>query len=375
MNNSVYIFGNLSKGYTQYPDENFSAAIFQKFYTKVKATTQIAIHRDGNLMYYAYIRCIEQGKYIGLCVVLNNLMITKFDGIFSLYENVISNLVSKGHLIKFNERGDLVPNTEKLYMNVEEVDLVTESLKAGFDNLVSTARTLPPVNYSTSSDSTKDFSVEDSEEDILKSSYNNGFTYIYKSKNFNTVQLNSYKGVLSRISKERDELKSECVRLSSQLAKAKAQQRNMKWVSILGAIILILGVVIWNKVLYPSEVTHYETGEFVYYGPLKNNKPHGTGVAIYPKDDADGRKYYIGNFVDGERQDTAAILFYQDGDYYYGSMQGDKWDKGILYMNSDNSHFTGFFKDNEPYSGKWYDHKELYKLIDGRKVYSNKKSH
>ena len=64
MNNSVYIFGNLSKGYTQYPDENFSAAIFQKFYTKVKATTQIAIHRDGNLMYYAYIRCIEQGKYI-----------------------------------------------------------------------------------------------------------------------------------------------------------------------------------------------------------------------------------------------------------------------------------------------------------------------
>ena len=374
MNNSVYIFGNLSKGYTQYPDENFSAAIFQKFYTKVKATTQIAIHRDGNLMYYAYIRCIEQGKYIGLCDVLNNLMITKFDGIFSLYENVISNLVSKGHLIKFNERGDLVPNTEKLYMNVEEVDLVTESLKAGFDNLVSTARTLPPVNYSTSSDSTKDFSVEDSEEDILKSSYNNGFTYIYKSKNFNTVQLNSYKGVLSRISKERDELKSECVRLSSQLAKAKAQQRNMKWVSILGAIILILGVVIWNKVLYPSEVTHYETGEFVYYGPLKNNKPHGTGVAIYPKDDADGRKYYIGNFVDGERQDTAAILFYQDGDYYYGSMQGDNWDKGILYMNSDNSHFTGSFKDNEPYNGKWYDHKELYKLVDGQKVYSNKKS-
>lgn len=374
MNNSVYIFGNLSKGYTQYPDENFSAAIFQKFYTKVKATTQIAIHRDGNLMYYAYIRCIEQGKYIGLCVVLNNLMITKFDGIFSLYENVISNLVSKGHLIKFNERGDLVPNTEKLYMNVEEVDLVTESLKAGFDNLVSTARTLPPVNYSTSSDSTKDFSVEDSEEDILKSSYNNGFTYIYKSKNFNTVQLNSYKGVLSRISKERDKLKSECVRLSSQLAKAKAQQRNMKWISILGAIILILGVVIWNKVLYPSEVTHYETGEFVYYGPLKNNKPHGTGVAIYPKDDADGRKYYIGNFVDGERQDTAAILFYQDGDYYYGSMQGDNWDKGILYMNSDNSHFTGSFKDNEPYNGKWYDHKELYKLVDGQKVYSNKKS-
>jgi len=373
MNSSVYIFGNLSKGYTQYPDENFSAAIFQKFYTKAKATTQIAIHRDGNLMYYAYIRALEQGKYIGLCVLLNNVVITKFDGIFSLFENVISNLVTKGYLIKFSERGDLIPNSDKLWMNIEEVDLVTESLRAGFDNLQASARKLPPVNYSTSNESTKEFSVEDSNEEILDSSYNNGFTYIYKTKNYNTVQLNSYKGVLSRVSKERDELKSNCVNLSSQLAKAKAQQRNIKWVSLLGAIVLILGVIIWNKVLYPSEVTHYETGEFVYYGPLKNNKPHGTGVAIYPTNDGDGRKYYIGNFVDGERQDTAAILFYQDGDYYYGSMQGDKWEKGILYMNSDNSHFNGVFENNEPYNGIWYDHKELYKLVDGQKTYINRK--
>ena len=187
MNSSVYIFGNLSKGYTQYPDENFSAAIFQKFYTKAKATTQIAIHRDGNLMYYAYIRALEQGKYIGLCILLNNVIITKFDGMFSLFENVLSNLVSKGYLIKFNERGDLVPNSDKLWMNIEEVDLVTESLRAGFDNLQASAEKLPPVNYSTSSESTKEFSVEDANEEILSSSYNYGYTYIYINQKISTL--------------------------------------------------------------------------------------------------------------------------------------------------------------------------------------------
>lgn len=121
--------------------------------------------------------------------------------------------------------------------------------------------------------------------------------------------------------------------------------------------------------MFPSEVTHYETGEFVYYGPLQDGKPNGVGVAIYPANDKDGRKYYIGNFKKGERQDSAAILFYQDGDYYYGQMTGDKWVKGMLYMNSDNSHFVGTFQDNNPYTGNWYDHKKLYRLSKGEKVY------
>lgn len=50
-------------------------------------------------------------------------------------------------------------------------------------------------------------------------------------------------------------------------------------------------------------------------------------------------------------------------------MTGDKWVKGMLYMNSDNSHFVGTFQDNNPYTGNWYDHKKLYRLSKGEKVY------
>ena len=169
MNSSVYIFGNLSSGYTQFPDEESSSSIFQQFNTLAKATTQITIHRDGNLMYYAYIRKLEQGKYIGLCVLLNGIVLTQFDRLFSLFENVISNLVAKGYLIRYNEKGNLVANTSHLYMNREEIDLITESLKGGFENMQSATIKLPPINYAVSSESVMGFAVEDDEKEILKS--------------------------------------------------------------------------------------------------------------------------------------------------------------------------------------------------------------
>ena len=146
----------------------------------------------------------------------------------------------------------------------------------------------------------------------------------------------------------------------------KAQKRNFIWVSILGGVVLVLGVVVWNKVLFPSEVTRYQTEHFLYYGPMQNKKPHGEGVAFYPKDDQDGRRYYIGHFVNGERQDSTAMLYYQNGDYFFGTMNGDKFMKGIFYSNSDHSHFEGSFVDNKPYEGTWYNHEESYKLKDGR---------
>lgn len=242
MNSSVYIFGNLSSGYTQYPDDESTSFIFQKFYTKAKATTQIAIRRDGNLMYYAYIRKLEQGKYIALCVLLNGAVLTKFEGLFSLFENIISNLVTNGYLIKYNESGNLIANAEHLYMNQEEIDLVVESLKGGFDSMQSTAMKLPPVNYAISSESVKEFVVEDDAKDILKSSYTNGYTYIYKSKGFNTALMNSYQGVLSKISKENMSLKKENSNLKEENRKIRQQKKQFLYVIILCIAVIGCGV-------------------------------------------------------------------------------------------------------------------------------------
>lgn len=237
MNASVYLFGEFNSGYSQYPDD-YASSIFQKFSANAKSTTQIAIHRDGNLVYYGYIRKLQQGRYIGLCVVLNGLILKRIDGLFSLFENTISNLVTNGKLIHFNEQGDLVTCVEKLYLNREEIDLLTESLRAGFKRFEAYSTTLPAVSYGTSKDSCKDFVVDDEQEDIIKSSYTNGYTYVYKSKGFNTAQLNSYKGVLSRSYKEKQELAAKLDALEKEHAKTLKQKKQFKYVIIMFVVLL-----------------------------------------------------------------------------------------------------------------------------------------
>lgn len=208
MNASVYIFGEFSSGYTQYPDDH-TASIFKKFATNAKSITQIAIHRDGDLIYFGYIRKLEQNKYIGLCVVLNGVMFNRIDGLFSLFENTILNLVSTGMIVHFDEQGNLVASVEKLYLRREEVDLITGSIRAETSKLEPNCSPLPPVNYGISKDSTGTFDADDAQNDIIKSSYTNGYTYIYKSKDYNTAQLNSYRGILRKCHAEKKELQAQ----------------------------------------------------------------------------------------------------------------------------------------------------------------------
>lgn len=241
MNIAVYLFGAFNNGYTQYP-EDYTKSKFQNFNLNAKAVTQIAIHREGGLMYYGYIRKLEQGHYIGFCVVINGLMLTKLDGLFSLYENVISTLVTNGRLIQFNEQGDIVTNVDRLRMNLDEVDFLTDTLRAGFYNLKSTFKQLPPVSYGTAKDSLKSLSVEDNIEDIVRSSHTYGYTYVYKSRDFNTTQLNSYKEVLNRLNNEKIELAKRFDELTHEHRKTIKQKKQYRFVAIL--FLLILGCLI-----------------------------------------------------------------------------------------------------------------------------------
>jgi len=241
MNVTVYFFGEFNNGYTQYPDD-YTRTIFHNFYANSKSTTQIAIHREGNLMYYGYIRKLEQERYIGFCVVINGLMLTKLDGLFSLYENTISNLVTNGQLVHFNEQGFIVTNVDRLYMNREEIDLLTESFRAGFHRFEGFVQLLPAVSYGVSKESVKNFSIEDDIEEIIKSSHTYGYTFIYKSKGFNTSQLNSYKGVLNRLNNEKTELVKQYDKLIKEHEKTIKQQKQYRFVAILLLLVLGCGV-------------------------------------------------------------------------------------------------------------------------------------
>lgn len=365
MNITTYLFGQFPNGYSQYPDD-YTRGIFQTFKDNSQSKTQIAIHRNGDLMYYGYIRLLEGDNYIGLCAVINGHYLTSTRQLFGVFEKVVELMVRNGYFIHFDDSGEITTSSSAIYEDKEAISEISTSMDTLFGQLPS--QPLPPVSYATSSESVKSFSLDDDEADVIKSGYTDGYTMLYKSAGYNTARLLAYKGVIGRMNKQiaelkssQDELKAEKKDLEDSLAKQKLKQRNTTLVSILAIVVVIFGIVIWNKVLYPSEVTKYDTGEFVYYGPMKNGKPNGVGVAIYHDNDKDGRLYYYGNFTNGNRVDNEAILFYRDGSYFRGSMNNDQWRKGVFY-DTENEHFLGEFKNNQPYKGTWYRHEPVQTL-------------
>ena len=247
MNSSVYLFGEFNKGYNQYPND-YTASIFKEFYAKSKANTQVVIHRDDNLMYYGYIRKLENNHYIGLCVILHGLCLKRVDSVFEVFENVISNLVYEGSIINYNDQGRIVSNLDDITISKQEFEKLTNVLRHNFDQLEKHSAILPPVSYGISKDSEKSFDIKDSVNEIITSTYQNGYTYIYKSKGYNTARMNSYEGVLSRLSEQNTNLKAENDSLQTKIKKVERQKQQFTLVLFLVFIMFIGGFIFYNTI-------------------------------------------------------------------------------------------------------------------------------
>lgn len=240
MNISTYIFGSLGNGYSQYPNDYFQT-VFQSFYAQSSAPTQIAVHREDKLIYYGYIRKLDAGQYIGLCVVLNSVMLTDFKEMFSIFENIITSMVINGTIIQFNDKGDIVSKIGRLYTNQTEVSRITDYLRNEFTKLEGTSGPLPPVSYGIAKNEKRAFSIDDNVNDIIKASTSYNYTFVYKQKDFDTQSLNSYRGVVSRLNKEKSEITQKYIDLQKEHAKVLKQKDQFQLVVFLGLAILACG--------------------------------------------------------------------------------------------------------------------------------------
>ena len=241
MNISTYIFGSLGNGYSQYPND-YAQTIFQSIYAQSSAPTQIVVHREDKLIYYAYVRKLEAGQYIGLCVVLNSVMLTDFNEMFSIFENLITSLVVNGNILQFNNKGDIISKASQLYTNQAEVSRVTDNLRNEFAKLENTSKPLPPVSYGIAKNEKRTFSVGDNTNDIVKASVSFNYTFIVKQKDFDTQSLSSYRGIVSRLNKEKADLSQKYQDLQKEHAKVLKQKKQFQLVVFLALAILGCGI-------------------------------------------------------------------------------------------------------------------------------------
>lgn len=242
MNISVYVFGCLGNGYTQYPDD-YAKVIYQSFYAKSTASSQITIHRDNNLIYYGYIRKLDvSSQYIGFCVLLNGIMFSQMGRLFPIFENAVADLVARGEILHFSDRGEVTSSITNLNERQQEVERIVSVIQNQISDLGSYTRKLPPVSYGVSNNESKTFSESDKNEDIVNASCKFGYTYVLKDKDYDTVSLSSYKSVLIRLNKEKDNLYNNYSELKTKYEKLTEQKKQYKKVVVLCVLIALCGI-------------------------------------------------------------------------------------------------------------------------------------
>ncbi len=267
MNHSVYIFGDFGSGYSQYPDD-FAKSILSKGVDDIKANSQIALHREGNLIYYSYYRKFLGGSspkgFIGFSICFNGVYCTDTVALFSLFERGVTDLAVSGRLIEFSTDGDLLPKSGALYLQKEIIDRITASLSNEIDRITPLSfKKLPPYNYGAGISEEKHYSVSDYEKELPQLIKEANNIVIHKDSDYKSAQFVGFAKQLSDLFSANQELNKHNKDLSNQVASLNKQKKQYKLVTALSILFLlaIIGIIAFghNILTLRGEVENKES--------------------------------------------------------------------------------------------------------------------
>ena len=243
MNSNIYLFGKFGQGITTSVDD-YTKSYFKEFISKANAPTQIIIHRNGDIMNYGYVRKIENNNLFGICIQINGQYISETDKLFDAFENIIASCAVKGDILRLNKNGNLEATISNLLEDPEGLVRTIANCQNEILKLDHTCSTLPDIDYSTTDNDTCYFKESDDSAAIIKTSVRNGYTFIYKERDYDTLALNGYRSTLSSLNKENEIFRS---RIKEQEHKIKALEKKKKQ---MGVVVTLLAVMFFGSIFF-----------------------------------------------------------------------------------------------------------------------------
>jgi hypothetical protein len=240
VNYTSYIFGEFYGGYSQYPDDS-SSNILKHIVSKCNAPSQLIIHRDESMMYYTYIRKINNKKYIGFAIVVNGYYFTQISVLFSLFEEKVEQLAEQGVIINYSKSGDLDTFLHSLINEEEEVIGFTNSLQDKISS-IKNYRRIPQVDFAVSVNSQKIFNESDNKSEIVKASYTFGYTIILKQENYDTLRSKSYRNTLKQLNAQNETLVKAVEELQEANKRILRQKKQFRKVTFLFIAVIACGI-------------------------------------------------------------------------------------------------------------------------------------
>lgn len=245
MNCSIYLFGITKKGYMQYPDD-YTNELFHTFIEQGCSDSDIIVHRDKNLMYYSYVRKLQDDKtLIGITAIINGLRTVNIKSVFKLFEKTFEDMVLKGEILKFGDDGKIQFFVDSFGQKPLEIQRVCNYIKTKLEEGEDRFEGLPPVSYASDINEYKKFSLEDETKEILEALDEYDNVLISKRRNIGSSEFNGYQIVIARQYDEIQHLELKVQNLEQQLSTARREKRACTLFSIV-AIILVIAVVAYG---------------------------------------------------------------------------------------------------------------------------------
>ena len=258
MNSSVYIFGSLLFGYSQYPDDD-KKRIFKTIAEDI-GNNMIAIRRDGNLLYYVYVHPLSSkqsnSQYIGFAIEFNGLYYNDVSLLFRLFEESFTNVVLSGKFVEFDNDGEIIANTSQFYYDQAEVNRVAKFLMSNVNNLPESGfRKLPPVNYSIGLNESAQLSDKSTIMDIDNALVQFNVINIFKENDDRFPVLAGYSEKIKSLSGRIKALSENNARLADELVKTRRQKKRTTVVTILSLVIAMAVILIISSVSINTNLT------------------------------------------------------------------------------------------------------------------------
>lgn len=247
MNNTIYLFGKFGQGITASVND-YTKSIFEEFVSKANAPTQIIIHRDGPIMNYGYVRRIANGHMFGICIQINGQYLSTTKKLFEVFENIVADIAVRGDVLRLNNQGDLEPTVSYFTDKPEEVERAIANCSNEIVRLSQTCKTLPDVDFSTSDTDINYFKENDNSQTIIKASVKNGYTFIYKEHDYDTLALGGYRSTLYTLNQENDNYKKKIKEQESKLRVLERKKKQMGAVVALFVALFVGSIIFFNTI-------------------------------------------------------------------------------------------------------------------------------
>ena len=149
MNCSCYLYGSFDNSYVQYPNDD-TKKIFNKGieHCQCNSDSQLIIHREERQMYYSFVQRLANKwpSYVGVTIVLSDLVITDIEGMFILLQNSITRLAVSGKILDFGN-GGIISKVKSLSNKSTEMSYLFKELMNDMNRMDGALSKLPPIKY------------------------------------------------------------------------------------------------------------------------------------------------------------------------------------------------------------------------------------